>query len=288
MIQYMDIAGIRVGGVGASNRYVSEIDGLIGVPGVRGGEAWLMPTADGSVDVGRQFMTPRVVTVEGSVWSSSVASAMDSFGDMVAAWSAQEFLITWRVEGGVHDVQQMARLNGPVLHKLSSGRRGPFVEYQASFRLPDPRWYSTSVTTATDTSSPWTQTLTNAGDVYTYVNYTAYGPFNGFFPIGLDIIYTAPAGEPISINSHPFMRDYPSSLSLFGAGHRPARSIIIDGIDALDPNINGLGNVDWAASSGFPVLAPGSLVGHDPFTGGGTGVGTQWSYAFRSAWLVPT
>lgn len=172
MLAYLDLGAIRLHET--STRSVAVVDGLYGIPGVRG-DAPDRSQAHGAVEPGRQFLPPKLVTIEGELWAATVEAAWSDW-DAIAA-QLESMLDTaaelkWQRTGG-DEVQMLSRVAGVAAPRIE-GTGLPLV-YQLTLRAADPRVYS-----QTEQSDDTTELVAGSGGAFgwPYGYPYSYGDFN--------------------------------------------------------------------------------------------------------------
>lgn len=272
-----------------ATRAVVRVEGLSGPPGVRG-DTFPRPEADGVVEASAsQYLSERIISVEGEVWGATISAAWGEFDTLCAAFngvlSTAGNLRFQRAGGGIQ-LQCAVRLAGPVLQALEGGEA--LIRYQAQLRAADPLLYSQTEQSST-VGSPTTSggfplpvifpipfgtgasggslTATNGGNVATWPRIVIQGPVVG----------------PVVVNSTTGQALYFDSLTL-ASGQTltiecaPAlRSALVAGASVL-------GSLRWADSD-FLRLAVGANTVSFYGIGGGYAAGTTMSVYWRDAYV---
>ena len=92
-----------------------------------------------------QFLTARVITIDGEVWGASVDAAWSSWNTVqsVLLGAVQTpVLLKFRRAGGTLDLQCTVRTASDAQVDLSADLYGPFLRYHVALRAADPYLYS--------------------------------------------------------------------------------------------------------------------------------------------------
>lgn len=270
-------------------RDVIQIEGLTGLPGNRG-NVLDRTVEDGVIEPDRLYLDPRIVTIEGEIWSSADVNTAwadwDEFmGAVYRGLRAPGILVRWRRAGGDVDLQAYARLAGDSQARLQGG--ASIIPYQLQLRFADPRWYSVTGKGAT-TGSPTagggfpfplvfplqfggftggTLTATNDGNAPTWPRYSITGPGNG-----------------------PVIRNLATGQALYfdGLSLQTGQTLVIDANPgsqtATVSGVNVLSALRFRDSSFFPIQ-PGGQTLQFYFQGGGTTTDTTLTAEWQDAYV---
>jgi len=291
MLVYLDCDATRI--ADTSTRGLTNIDGLFGVPGVRG-DVFDRPEDDGAVEPYAQFYPARLVMLQGDVWGLTEAACLTEFAAIDSALSVGVrgyVTIRWQATTGGTQFQGTARLAGPVLPSLSGGDPGTRIAYQAQLRFPDPQWYdqteqSSTAAAATTTggipfpipfpipfsqgSSGGTVVATNSGNGRAWPTITIQGPING------PVVGNVTAGEYLYFDR----LNLSSGQTLLITTNPFGRAATVAGVSVQ-------GALRWSQSA-WPSISPGVAATFQFYSqGGGTGVGTALTVAWRNAYITP-
>lgn len=296
MLDYLEVAGVILvenrPDEDPITRDVTQIGGLTGFPGNRG-TVVERTIEDGVIEPPRLYLDPRVVTIEGEIWSpDDVDTAWADWdavvGALYAGLRSPGILVKWRRAGGTVDLQGYARLAGDGYASLAGAASASVIPYQLQLRLADPRWYSVNGKGAT-TGSPTagggfafplvfplefggftggTLTATNDGNAPTWPRYNITGPGNG-----------------------PVIRNLDTGQALYfdGLSLQTGQTLTIDSNPANQTatvsGVNVLGALRWRDSSFFPI-SPGGQTLQFYFQGGGTTTNTTLTAEWFDAYVT--
>jgi len=152
---------------GASAYQVTRAEGIIGTPPTRDVEK-VAPGRDGVLNDTR-FVDGRSIVLEGEVFGTSTSDVLSKWDEMTSAFQttllSRGTLAVTRDDDTVRQCEVV--LTGSAQPSLEGG--SPFLQYQLNLRAPDPRWYGTTLRTATLTN------VTTIGATSTPVNVTNLG-----------------------------------------------------------------------------------------------------------------
>ena len=269
-----------------SARSVLKTDGLTGVTAIRG-QTWSRPEEHGAVEPAKQFMSERLIVIEGEIWGASQDAAWADWQALSAACLnclSADALLTWQEGPSGPNVQGTVRLAGPV--QPSIGGWAPIVAYQLQLRQSDPRWYSQTETNSgaaaigTSGGLPFplvfplsfgtltggSVAVTNAGNVDTWPRYEITGPISSPY------VTNATTGETISF---PTLSVAAGQTLVIQTRPGAPRSATVAGVNVA-------GSILWSSSI-WPRLAPGS---NTIQFGGGSSTGATGLTVFsRDAYL---
>ena len=162
-------SAVTLHGNSQTNRNLARIQGLVGPPGPRDVTRARSQT-DGVID-DTKFLSERIITLEGEVWSTTAGVALSDLSTISEAFTSSLLSpakLTVTYENGTTRFA-MVKLSGAVDVSVEGSSR--VVQYQVQLRAADPRWYSTTLNTVTLTRSTsgttWTASTssgtTNAG-----------------------------------------------------------------------------------------------------------------------------
>lgn len=177
-----------------SNAVVTRAEGLQGTPPIRN---LITPRSQASgAFIRSKYNDERTITLEGEVLGSSIEAAFDNYDALAAAMFdsiTTERTLKWTRDASGEQLQAGVRLSELQPLVLTDG--APWIKYQATFKAPDPRVYSQTLTTGTGSSLA----AAAGGKTYTY-NYTrGYNPSSGG-----DVSYTNSGSVP----TPPIIRIY--------------------------------------------------------------------------------
>ena len=291
MIKSFDLGSVRLHDVSFTTRSFGAVHGLTGLPSVRG-VAVDRPEDDGATEPLNQFSSPRIVTVEGETWASTIDLAWTDWDAIAAAFEAAQtgdVLATWETgTTPLRQVQGYCRLTGDVLPDLSADDQGAFIRYQAQLRFSDPRWYSQTLQAQSigaptvDGGMPLPIVFPipfgsgSSGGQMTVVN-------NGKTKTWPTLTVTGPISSPVVENTTLGRALYFAGLVL-GAGQqliietnpRTPRSAKVSGASVI-------GSIDNTTSKWW-WLDPGTSSIRFYGAAGGYGVGTNFAETHRDAW----
>lgn len=201
MYDYIDLDTIRLHETGVCS--VISVDGMTGLPAIRG-DVYDRPENDGAIEPANQYLGSRIISVEGSVWGTTVDTAWSTWnliGAVALGAVRSQKLLKFRHLGGSIDLQYTVRLASSGNVVFTGGADGPFINYQLVMRAADPYAYSQtlqqqSVVAASSGSVgvpwpmpfpvPWSLassagavTCTNAGNAPTWPLLVVQGPLIG-------------------------------------------------------------------------------------------------------------
>ena len=288
MLSYLDIGSLRILDTSAAIQYdLQKIDGLVGLPNIRG-TAFDRPENDGGVEPYAQYLSPRIVVIEGEAWPTvqTVAGAFTLYRALLTileSADSTDTLVKWKEVGGTIDKQFTARLTGEVLTSLTDGQA--MIPFHIQLRASDPRHYSQTLKSSSVGqpsasggmplpvifpipfgigATGGSLTATNAGNTASWPTITLLGPCNGpVITVGSSTLYfdtlNLGAGQTLTITTNPL-----------------GRSVTVAGV-------NSIGTMRFADSV-FASLPVGATLVSFYGLGGGTDANTLMTVSFRDAY----
>ena len=268
-----------------STRSVVRVDGLVGLPGVRG-EPWDRPEEDGAVNPAAQYLPAKTITVEGEIWGTSIPSAFSEWRRLTAAFYNCRNTpgnLTFTEYGSGLALQVGVVYAGGAETVVQGG--APILAYQVMFRAADPVLYSQNeqnsapATVSSGGGIPFpipfpipfgagtsggTVTVTNSGNANTWPRFVLTGPVTN------PAISNVTRGE---------------TLTFIGLALSASQTLIVETKPtryALVGTTNVQGAIRWSDSR-WPKLSPGANT--IQFTGGGTSGATNLVTYWRDGYL---
>lgn len=157
-----------------ANAVVTRAEGLQGIPQIRN---LITPRSQASGSFSRtRYTDDRSISIEGEVLGSTIEGAFDNFDTLAAAMYdaiTTERTLKWTRDASGEQLQAGVRLSEFQPVPLADG--SPWIKYQATFRCPDPRIYSQTLSTSTGASLA----VAAGGKTYTYSYTRGYNPSSG-------------------------------------------------------------------------------------------------------------
>lgn len=271
-----------------STRSLVAVDGLIGLPAPRG-TVYDRPEADGAVEPANQYLSARIVTLEGEVWGQNVDTMFADFGlvaRQLEAALSNDVVVSWQHYQGAVQLQGNARLAGEILPKIDGG--AAVIAYQVQLRFADPRWYSqTEQSIATGSPS------TSGGMPLPVVFPIPFGAGATGGSVSVTNSGTTTAYPTITIQGPiiaPVVENLTQGVALYFDGLNLAAgdSLVIDmnptARTALVNGDNVAGAIRWTSSRFFGIGAGATETIDFYGQGAGYGAGTTMTVAWRDAY----
>lgn len=254
------------------NFQVGLAEGVFGPPATRD-VARSNAGFDGSLDDTHLF-DERKLTFEGTVIGSSISNAVSNFETLTAAFTTSLITpgtLTITLADGTTQRWCKVILADAVQPSVSGG--AALIDYQVSFRAPDPRWYGMTLRSSTATISSLSGTSTsvsavNAGTAPVGPKFTFGSSFNlAQIDVTVPSAYTSisPQGSPIT-------------LGMTGLIAVDASSFIDCQTRSVSLVANGL-----SATTEWPVLYPGTSTWTQT-SAGSSGVARNATMSWYDAW----
>lgn len=232
------------------NFQVGVAEGVFGPPATRD-VARSNAGFDGTLDDTHLF-DERKITFDGSVIGSSISNAVSNFETLTAAFATSLITpgtLTITLADGTTQRWCKVILADAVQPSVSGG--AALIDYQVSFRAPDPRWYgitlrsSTSTIATTTAATSSSQSVTNAGTAPTFPKFEWTA---GTGRVLSDVTVTVPTAY-LSVSPQ-------GSTIVLDASGTATPLALNDYIDCTTRTTNTLSTL--SATTEWPVLYPGS------------------------------
>ncbi len=260
------ISNITIGGVALDG--VQSIEGLIGLPDVRR-NIIARAEMDGQLISGTSFWDARTITIQGTLTGSPAS--------MHATWRAIKNALVASLNGGVtlsfvlngdSEAKTMSvRVVGGIDAPLEAGPNK--LTYDIVLLAPDPRMFSLTQHSVSDTSSPFSVAATNAGNVTTWPQINIAGPITD------PVLTNTTAGKNLTFNDDGGLTVPDGSTLIVKFNPSTGASATISGANKMQ-------YIDFTTSEFFALLAGANTI---TLSGSGTGGNTALTVIWNDAWL---
>lgn len=223
MLSQLDLNGFSLHSLTADNgsRMVTKVDGLVTPPQPRS-DARDRPEGDGSVEPVDVFLSPKIITIEGSVFLGPTVPtpAYTNYRALMQQFvqaMRNQTLLKWNETLSGIALQSMVRCIGFAGHTVEAKTPLAMYNYQAMLRAADPIAYSQTQSVAGPLAT--TVVPTNNGDVDTWPKFEILGPIvnptitNSTQAKVLQFTLTVPATQTLFIDTNPASRSAVLSLA---------------------------------------------------------------------------